>query len=75
MGRPEVWYTGGPAPDHAVDITERFGRKRAAMRAHRSQTGHFDVEGWTRDRLATAADNAGLPPGRLVEAFTVLRTE
>ncbi|MEV4202163.1 PIG-L deacetylase family protein [Micromonospora globbae] len=71
----EVWYAGGPAPDHTVDITERFDRKVAAMRAHRSQTGHFDVEGWVRDRLTTVADNAGLPPGRLAEAFTVLRTE
>ncbi|WP_199716576.1 PIG-L deacetylase family protein [Micromonospora musae] len=71
----EVWYAGGPAPDHAVDITDRFDRKLAAMRAHRSQTGHFEVESWIRDRLTTAADNAGLPPGRLVEAYTVLRTE
>ncbi|WBB66477.1 PIG-L deacetylase family protein [Micromonospora sp. WMMD812] len=71
----EVWYAGGPGPDHIVDMTDRFDRKVAAMRAHRSQTGHFDVETWIRDRLTTVADNAGLPPGRLAEAFTVLRTE
>ncbi|MEU8297592.1 PIG-L deacetylase family protein [Micromonospora sp. NPDC048909] len=71
----EVWYAGGPGPDHAVDVTDRFDRKIAAMRAHRSQTGHFDVAPWIRDRLTTVADNAGLPPGRLAEAFTVLRTE
>ncbi|MFJ6198469.1 PIG-L deacetylase family protein [Micromonospora sp. NPDC092111] len=71
----EVWYAGGPAPDHVVDVTRHVARKVAAMRAHRSQTGHLDVESWVRDRLTTVADNAGLPPGRLAEAFTVLRTE
>lgn len=71
----EVWYAGGPEPDHVVDVTAQFDRKVAAMRAHRSQTAHLDVETWVRDRLTTAADNAGLPAGRLAEAFTVLRTE
>ncbi|MFI0792363.1 PIG-L deacetylase family protein [Micromonospora rubida] len=71
----EVWYAGGPGPDHVVDVTDRYDRKVAAMRAHRSQTAHLDVETWVRDRLTTVADNAGLPPGRLAEAFTVLRTE
>ncbi|MEH0846048.1 PIG-L deacetylase family protein [Micromonospora sp. CPCC 205711] len=71
----EIWYAGGPAPDHAVDITRHTERKIAAMRTHHTQTGHLDVETWVRDRLTTVADNAGLPPGRLAEAFTVLRTE
>jgi LmbE family N-acetylglucosaminyl deacetylase len=71
----EVWYAGGPAPDHAVDITDRFPQKLAAMRAHASQTAHMDLERWLRDRLTTIADTAGLPEGRLAEAFTVLRTE
>ncbi|MEU5908261.1 hypothetical protein ABZ780_28290 [Micromonospora sp. NPDC047467] len=44
------------------------------MRAHLSQTGHLDVPAWIRDRLTTVAAEAGLPPGRLAEAFTVLRT-
>ena len=71
----EVWYAGGPDPDHVVDITDRFEQKAAALRAHVSQTGDMDLEGWLRDRLTTAADAAGLPDGRLAEAFTVLRTE
>ncbi|RLP95330.1 PIG-L family deacetylase [Micromonospora sp. CV4] len=70
----EVWYAGGPAPDHAVDITDRYDRKVAAMRAHHSQTGHLDVPAWIHDRLAEVAADAGLPPGRLAGAFTVLRT-
>ena len=71
----EVWYAGGPDPDHAVDITDQFDRKLAALRAHTSQTTHFDLETWLRDRLTTAADAAGLPEGRLAESFTVLPTE
>ncbi|MCW3843047.1 PIG-L family deacetylase [Micromonospora yasonensis] len=71
----EIWYAGGPAPDHAVDVTDQVDRKIAAMRAHHSQTAHMDVETWVRDLLTTVADNAGLPAGRLAEAFTVLRTE
>lgn len=71
----EIWYAGGPAPDHVVDVTDQVDRKIAAMRAHHSQTAHLDVETWVRDRLTTVADNGGLPVGRLAEAFTVLRTE
>lgn len=71
----EIWYAGGPGPDHVVDVTDQLDRRIAAMRAHRSQTAHLDVPTWVRDRLTTMADNAGLPAGRLAEAFTVLRTE
>ncbi|WP_197700818.1 PIG-L deacetylase family protein [Micromonospora purpureochromogenes] len=71
----EIWYAGGPGPDHAVDITDQIDRKLAAMRAHSSQTDRLDLETWVRDRLTAVADNAGLPSGRLAEAFTVLRTE
>lgn len=71
----EVWYSGGPDPDHAVDVTDVYDRKLAAMRAHASQTAHMDLETWIRDLLTTVAEGAGLPDGRLAEAFTVLRTE
>jgi LmbE family N-acetylglucosaminyl deacetylase len=70
----ELWYSGGPNPDHAVDITDRFHKRLAALGAHVSQTAHMDLETWLRDRLTTTADTAGLPEGRLAEAFTVLRT-
>jgi LmbE family N-acetylglucosaminyl deacetylase len=71
----EVWYQQGPAPDHAVDITDVFDTKLAALRAHASQVGHVDVATMVRQRLAQAALAAGLPEGRLAESFTVLRTE
>ncbi|MFU8851661.1 PIG-L deacetylase family protein [Micromonospora sp. SL1-18] len=71
----EIWYAGGPGPDHVVDVTDQVDRKIAAMRAHHSQTAHMDVAAWVHDLLGTIADDAGLPAGRLAEAFTVLRTE
>lgn len=71
----EVWYSGGPNPDHVVDITEEYPRKAAALRAHASQTSHLDLDGMLRDRHIAIAETAGLPAGRLAEAFTVLRTE
>ncbi|MBO4208384.1 PIG-L family deacetylase [Micromonospora echinofusca] len=70
----EIWYSAGPAPDHAVDVTDRLAAKIAAMRAHHSQTAHLDVPAWVMEQLGRTAQEAGLPPGRLAEAYTVLRT-
>ena len=63
----EVWIAGSPSPDHFVDVTATFGRKIAALRAHRSQTGQMDdleerIRGW----LTRAAEAGGLPEGHLV---------
>jgi len=71
----EVWYLGGPAPDHVVDITTTYPAKLAALLRHRTQTSHMDLDAVMRDRLATTARAGGLPDGRLAETFTVLRTE
>lgn len=71
----EIWYSGGPDPDHAVDVTESFDRKLAALRAHASQTAHLhELDAMLRERLGGLAESLGLP-GRLAEAFTVIRTE
>jgi LmbE family N-acetylglucosaminyl deacetylase len=70
----EVWYQGGPAPDHAVDITATYPRKLAALAAHATQTAHEDVESRLRPWLEATARAAGLPEGTVAEAFTVLRT-
>ena len=72
----EVWLAGVPTTaDHYVDITETFPRKLAALRAHVSQTGHMEgLEELLRERLARTAAQAGLPEGRLAEAFQVLNT-
>jgi LmbE family N-acetylglucosaminyl deacetylase len=71
----EVWIAGGGAPNHYVDVTDTFARKVAALRAHESQTGHMDdLAERLRTRLARTAQQAGLPDGRLAEAFQVLDT-
>jgi LmbE family N-acetylglucosaminyl deacetylase len=69
----EVFLVAGPVPNHFVDITATFGRKVAALRAHDSQTGHWDdLEGRIRAMLGRIAAQADLPDGRLAEAFQVL---
>jgi LmbE family N-acetylglucosaminyl deacetylase len=71
----EVWYAGGPAPDHVVDVTATYPRKLAALLRHATQTSHFDLDAVLRDRMAATAAAGGLAGDRLAEAFTVLRTE
>ncbi len=71
----EVWLMGGPSPNRYVDVTDTFGKKVAALRAHESQTGHMDgLEDRLRGWLTRSAALAGLPEGRLAEAFQVLET-
>jgi LmbE family N-acetylglucosaminyl deacetylase len=72
---PEVWVLASPAPNHYVDITHAFEAKLAALRAHVSQTAHMDdlaerIRGW----MTMQAQQAGLPEGRLAEAFMVVGT-
>ncbi len=69
----DVWVMGAPDPDHVVDVTEHIDVKLAALRAHASQTSHMDdLEDRIRGWMSAAAERAGLPDGRLAEAF--LRT-
>lgn len=68
---PEVWMMGGRAPDVIVDVTDTFGRKVDALRAHASQTEHVAdrLEAQLRGWLGQVARAGGLPEGRLAEAF------
>lgn len=66
----DVWVMGAPETNHFVDVTDRADLKFAALRAHESQTSHMDdlderIRGW----MTMAAELAGLPSGRLAEAF------
>ena len=71
----EVWMAAGLAPNHYVDVTDTFGRKIAALRAHQSQTGQMEgLEDFLRGWLARNAEQAGWPEGRLAEAFQVMDT-
>ena len=72
---PEVWVIASPTPNFWYDITDNFEAKIAALRAHHSQTAHMDdieerVGGW----MGMQAQQAGLPEGRLAEAFMIVST-
>ena len=72
----EVWLMGTPSPNRYVDITDMLDRKLAALRAHQSQTAHRNtLEEDVRERLVPNSQAAGLPPGRLAEAFQVVTIE
>jgi LmbE family N-acetylglucosaminyl deacetylase len=70
---PELWLMADPRSDFAVDITDTFDRKLAALRAHVSQTGQrADLEEILREWSGGTATRLGLPEGRLAEAFRVV---
>ncbi|MGP4015438.1 PIG-L deacetylase family protein [Saccharopolyspora sp. 5N708] len=72
----ELWMSGSPEEriNCAVDVTDYFEAKLAALAAHRSQTAHLDdLEGMIRRHLARMADRHGMA-GRLAEAFHVVDT-
>jgi LmbE family N-acetylglucosaminyl deacetylase len=70
----EVWYSGSPAPNEVVDITDTFDQKVAAVRAHASQPPPADqLIAQLRGEHLAAAMAAGLPAGRLAERFQVVR--
>ena len=72
---PEVWVMSSRQPNHWVDMTERFDRKVQALRCHDSQVAHMeDLPGRIRTWMTAAASDAGLPEGRLAEAFMVVST-
>ncbi len=71
----QVWMSAHKEADLRIDVTDTFDRKIAALRAHASQTGHRDdleemIRGW---QTMTAAA-AGMPEGRLAEAFKIVTT-
>jgi LmbE family N-acetylglucosaminyl deacetylase len=70
----EVWFSGGPGPDHFVDITAAYDRKLAALRAHTTQTSHVDLDARLRMMLGSTAKAGGLPDGHLAEAFSIIAT-
>ena len=72
----ELWLMGHAESPHAVDITDVFDRKLAALRAHASQTAHLgeDLPTMLRGWGSAVARGAGLGEGRLAESFKVVPT-
>jgi LmbE family N-acetylglucosaminyl deacetylase len=48
----EIWIMGPAGGSTVVDITETVDRKLAALRAHHSQVGGWDVSAFLQNRLA-----------------------
>ncbi len=70
---PEVWVMASPTPNHYVDVTETFADKMRAIGCHVSQLPKPElIEDRVRTWLSAAAYEAGLPEGRLAEAFQVV---
>jgi LmbE family N-acetylglucosaminyl deacetylase len=69
----ELWLAAHPDSNCAVDVTESFDRKIAALRCHVSQVGEGE---WLTERvgswLSAGARRAGLPDGRLAETFRIV---
>jgi LmbE family N-acetylglucosaminyl deacetylase len=73
----DAWLINSPQREtnHYVDITDTFDRKVAAVRAHASQIKDPDtLADRLRQRIALNTPAAGLPNGRLAEAFQVVVT-
>lgn len=69
----ELWLMASPRPNRAVDITDSFAKKLAALRCHESQVGHErELEERLRGWAADGASLAGLPAGSLAEVFQVV---
>ena len=72
---PELWVMATERADRAVDVTDAFGRKLAALACHRSQgTDGGHLEPMLREWMGSTAVAAGLGEGRLAEAFHVVAT-
>jgi LmbE family N-acetylglucosaminyl deacetylase len=74
---PQLWLMAAPLEriNHYVDVTDTFDAKVAALRAHRSQTGHMTgLDDMLRNWLGMVAQRGGLPAGRLAEAYQVVDT-
>src|SRR5579862_3284076 len=71
---PELWLMAMPEASHVVDVTGTFDHKIAALSRHASQIGDIaELEARVRSWHADNARRAGLPDGRLAEAFRIVQ--
>jgi LmbE family N-acetylglucosaminyl deacetylase len=72
---PDTWLMAHPTSNHAVDVTETYDRKIAAILAHKSQHETPDaLLEQLRQAFGAIAREAGFGEGRLAEAFYVMAT-
>ncbi len=72
---PELWIMATERANRVVDATDAYERKLAALRSHVSQVGDgAHLDGLLRGWMSGTALAAGLPEGRLAEAFHVVNT-
>ncbi|GAA1977418.1 PIG-L deacetylase family protein [Catenulispora subtropica] len=72
---PDTWVMASKNATHAVDITDTFERKVAALQAHASQTGGNEgMEDMLRSWGTSVAQKLGLGEDRIAEAFQVVDT-
>ncbi|HTZ08062.1 MAG TPA: hypothetical protein VMB72_03255, partial [Acidimicrobiales bacterium] len=70
---PELWMMAAPRADRAVDITDTFAAKIAALRQHRSQVGEGEgLEDRLRQWAGASGRQAGMGEGGLAELFQVV---
>ena len=72
----ETWLMAAPGAAHVVDVTDVYDRKLAALQCHVSQLPGVpgELDAMLRDWLTRNARAAGLPEGRLAEAFQIMNT-
>lgn len=71
----KVWIGGTVGPTLVVDTTSTIDKKIEALKCHKSQVGDGErLDAMLREWGAMIAKSAGLPKGRLAEAFRVIST-
>jgi LmbE family N-acetylglucosaminyl deacetylase len=70
----EIWLSGHPASDEAVDVTDHVERKFEALRCHATQLADpAGMEVRVRQWMAATAARQGLADGRFAEAYRVVQ--
>ncbi len=72
---PEMWLMATDHANRVVDATDAYDRKLSALKSHRSQIGDGgQLDELLRNWMGGTALAAGLPDGRLAEAYRVVNT-
>lgn len=74
---PELWIADAPRRlrNHAVDVTDAFDKRMAALHSHASQPGAAGAsDDLFRTILGAVANRYGMADGRLAEEFQVVNT-